>query len=539
MQCPLCAMPVSSDHQTCPSCGAGLNEGADALRPGTTLQGRYRLDTVLGQGGFGITYAATQQPLDVRVAVKELFPSGSTRLSGVRPPTTAQGVSWAQARQDFLAEARTLAQFNHPDIVRVVDFFEANDTAYLVMEHLEGETLAQRISRTGALPVQEVLTLARRILAALAAVHGAGLLHRDLKPDNVFLERSGRIVLIDFGSARTFATQHTASHTRLVTPGYAPLEQYASRGRFGPYTDLYALGATLHHALTGEAPPAATELAQGTPLPAVPPGTPQGLRTLLRRCLALRVTDRPQSCADAQADLDGPPTAPHSPAPTPTPAPPPRRRVGLWPPLLAGVVLVAGGVAWQASRTNRTAPPEVAPAAVVPAPAAEANEPLIPAVPDDLPTPSPQQAVMPPAADEPPAPAVEPTAPAAPDSAADEDARTTALVERYLSSASNDVTQAMSLYGDQVRYYQAGVKPRAFVQADKQKYYRRWPTHEYQLTSEVATVAADGPRRTVRFDYTFHVARPGHVLNGRGYAVLVLERHGDTDLIVGEDGGVY
>ncbi|WP_243759796.1 protein kinase domain-containing protein [Deinococcus radiodurans] len=299
---------------------------SQTLPPGTTLQGgKYRLEQVLGQGGFGITYLGSQTQLGARVAIKELFPSGSTRQSGqyVLPPAGTDPAGWAQAKQDFTAEGRTVARFNHPDIVRVMDLFEENGTAYLVMEFLEGQTLGSAIEKRGPLPPDEVVNIAKRVLGALSVVHSAGMLHRDIKPDNIYLDKAGRTVLIDFGSARTFAAGQTVSHTRLVTPGYAPLEQYSGSAKFGPYTDIYALGATLYHALTGHPPTPATDRTMGTPLAPLPPNTPPALREAIERSLAIKINERPQSTQEVLALLNqvsvAPQSAPAAPAPRPTP----------------------------------------------------------------------------------------------------------------------------------------------------------------------------------------------------------------------------
>lgn len=342
MTCPTCGSAVPAGAATCPICGSPLGGHSQTLPPGTTLAGgKYRLDKVLGQGGFGITYLASQTQLGARIAIKELFPSGSTRQSGkyVLPPAGTDPAGWAQTKQDFTAEGRTVARFNHPDIVRVMDLFEENGTAYLVMEFLEGQTLGSAIEKRGPLPPDEVVNIARRILGALSVVHGAGMLHRDIKPDNVYLDKAGRTVLIDFGSARDFAAGQTMSHTRLVTPGYAPLEQYSSSAKFGPYTDIYALGATLYHALTGHAPTPATDRTMGTPLAPLPPGTPPALREAIERSLAVKIDERPQSTQEVMALLSqvsvapqaapAPPVsrpAPQTPTPPRAPQPVPQRQ---------------------------------------------------------------------------------------------------------------------------------------------------------------------------------------------------------------------
>ncbi len=301
MDCPICGAKVPGGALACPVCGTPLN--MQTLPIGTLLHGKYRIDKVLGQGGFGITYAATQTQLGFKVAVKEMFPGGTLRQGQtVHPPTGLSAQSWQQAKTDFTAEAKVLARFNHPDIVRVLDLFEEGGTAYMVMELLQGESLQSRIDRLGALPPAEVQQIAVRVTEALKEVHAASLLHRDIKPDNILLEASGRIVLIDFGSARDYHSGQTVRHTRLVTPGYAPLEQYGNSAKFGPYTDIYALGATLHHALTGQMPPAATDLMNGTPMPALPATTLPGLRAAITQAMAVRVSDRPQD-ADAMLRL--------------------------------------------------------------------------------------------------------------------------------------------------------------------------------------------------------------------------------------------
>ncbi len=296
--CPYCGQSVAPSDMTCPACGSPL--AGFGLPERTLLEdGKIRLEGVLGQGGFGITYSARSVALGIPVAVKEFFPEGSTRRgTQLVPPTTLMGQGFGETKDRFLEEAQLLARFQHPGVVRVYDAFSENNTAYLVMERLEGETLLSRLTRVGKLPPREVESLALEILDALLAVHLAGLLHRDLKPDNVFLTMDGRAVLIDFGSARGFTSTKTVQHTRLVTPGYAAPEQYASSARFGPYTDLYGLAATLFHAATGQMPPSATDRFIGTPLPELPPGLSAGLRTAIEHGLRLNVTERPQSVRD-------------------------------------------------------------------------------------------------------------------------------------------------------------------------------------------------------------------------------------------------
>ncbi len=318
--CPICQTPLEPEAHTCPGCGFDLEVAHTTLPlPSTLHEGRYTLERLLGQGGFGLTYRARDTLLNRNVALKEFFPEGSSRATKrVRPPKLLGALGFAESRQTFLEEAGTLAQFSHPGIVRVWDAFSENDTAYMVMELLEGQTLEQRIREQGKLNHREVLDLALHLLDALGEVHTAGMLHRDIKPDNIFLCSNGsadaRIVLIDFGSARAFAQGQTTTVTRLVTQGYAPPEQYASKAKFGPYTDFYALGATLFHALSSELAPSAPDRMMGTALPSLPSDTlPLGMRDqaiplerAIVQALSLRVEERPQSVAEFKALLNAP-----------------------------------------------------------------------------------------------------------------------------------------------------------------------------------------------------------------------------------------
>lgn len=319
MECPFCFSPLPDGVRVCPACGAYVGSNLQALPGGHSLHdGCYTIERVLGRGGFGITYRAVHNRLLMRVAIKELFPEGATRQEDgfVVPPAGLGRDGLAEAKEKFLEEARTLAQFNHPGIVRVIDVFEENNTAYLAMEYLGGETLARRILRQGRLPVDEAEEVARKVAAALGVVHAAGLLHRDVKPENIFLTSDGRVVLIDFGSARAFVQGATARYTRVVTPGYAAPEQYASQARVGPPTDIYGLGATLYHALTGNPPPPATDRLLGEALPPLPEWVPPNLRLAVERALAVDAAERPQTVAEFLALLDARP-APQGAAPLP------------------------------------------------------------------------------------------------------------------------------------------------------------------------------------------------------------------------------
>jgi serine/threonine protein kinase len=297
--CPYCASSLQAASATCPTCGASLT--SPALEIGAVIGGKYRIERVLGQGGFGITYLALDTALDYCVAIKELFVDGSTR-SGVNvlPPI---GIDFAQTKQKFLEEAQTVQRFNVAGIVRVYGVFEGNQTAYMVMEALSGATLTADIAENGAFPAKTVLELARQLCASLEIVHEADLLHRDIKPDNVFLSSDGRVVLIDFGSARGFAQGAVKRLTRLVTPGYAAPEQYASQAAFGTYTDVYGLAATLYYAVEGQMPPMATDLMLGARLEFKHAGQ---LQAGLEAGLRVKVDERPQTVRDLLELLERP-----------------------------------------------------------------------------------------------------------------------------------------------------------------------------------------------------------------------------------------
>lgn len=259
-------------HRRAPTLEGPSGDGLDAeLPPGTRLDGgRFVVRGVLGRGGFGITYEAFDHRLERPVAVKELFPGPVVRRGRhvVAPAHAAE--SFAEAKARFLREASVLARFSHPGIVRIYEVLEENATAYLVMERLDGRSLATlQVERQGApFAEPEVVAIAARCGSALAVLHRDGVLHRDLNPSNVVITGDGRVVIIDFGLAREFTGDAGGPMTRMVTPGYAPPEQYRGEGQFGPASDVYGLAATLYRLLTGIAPVAALDRQSGVELPA-------------------------------------------------------------------------------------------------------------------------------------------------------------------------------------------------------------------------------------------------------------------------------
>ena len=239
-----------------------------ALPAGYAVQ-EYRIERLLGVGGFGLTYLATDANLNLKVALKEYLPGDIALRAGDQSivptsPDTAEDFNWGKRR--FLDESRTLASFRHPNIIRVMRFFEANGTAYMVMEYVDGAPLPDWIKPRRPLAEGQVAALAGPLLDGLEVVHGAGYLHRDIKPGNVYIREDGSPVLLDFGSARRKSEELTA----IVSPGYAPFEQYHSQGKQGPWSDLYALSGVLYWMVTGERPlEAAARVRSDTMAPAV------------------------------------------------------------------------------------------------------------------------------------------------------------------------------------------------------------------------------------------------------------------------------
>lgn len=228
------------------------------LSPGFRL-GCYKIESFLGQGGFGVTYLALDTMLDLPVAIKEYMPESlASRASDQsvlpRSPESAADFKWGLS--SFIKEAQTLARFKHPNIVRVMSVFELNGTAYMVMEYENGQDLKAIFSHSGTLPQQRLEQIIGPIVDGLEEVHRHGYIHRDIKPANIRIRNDGTPVLLDFGSARQAAGSHSTALTALVSAGYAPLEQYTGSdgNQQGPWTDIYALGAVLYFAVTGDAP---------------------------------------------------------------------------------------------------------------------------------------------------------------------------------------------------------------------------------------------------------------------------------------------
>ena len=224
------------------------------LLPNTLLQAKYRILSILGSGGFGITYLAEHELLGQKVAIKEFYIDGCVRndTGGITYQSTRKE-KFTDFKQRFTQEARTLARFKNTSIVKVTDIFEENGTSYFVMDFIEGNTLKQQVEDSGAISTEFAVNYALQLCEALEEVHAKDMLHRDIKPDNIMITKSGKAVLIDFGAARDFVSEVTKSNTGIHTPGYAPIEQYG-QGELNASTDIYGLCATLYFAVTGKKP---------------------------------------------------------------------------------------------------------------------------------------------------------------------------------------------------------------------------------------------------------------------------------------------
>ena len=274
------------------------------LKPGVILKERYKIEEVIGAGGFGITYRAWDPLLQSYVAIKEYYPSGiatrSADSSKVCVPVGQEQREYHRGRIRFLKEAQDVARFqSEPNIVSIYDYLEENDTAYMVMEYLHGCTLKQYIREHGGrLDTDHILHICLSVLDALAVVHKAGMIHRDISPENIFICEDLTVKLIDFGAAKQVYLDGEQTMSVVLKPGYAPPEQYAKKDKQGPWTDIYALGATLNFAATGEKPEESFgRVLEDTikPVCEVNPEIPRAMSQVIMRAMSVKIEDRYQT----------------------------------------------------------------------------------------------------------------------------------------------------------------------------------------------------------------------------------------------------
>ncbi|MDR1347192.1 MAG: serine/threonine protein kinase [Prevotellaceae bacterium] len=279
------------------------------LQSGIILcNGKYTIEKKIGEGGFGITYKAMQSGLNRTVCIKEYFLDGKCVRNTQAKTVHLQGINEAtfeKYRQAFVKEARTLANLKHPNIVEVIDVFDENNTSYMVMPFIEGQSLQSIVEKQGKLLYPEAVNYIAQVAGAVGYIHERHILHRDIKPDNVMITADYKAILIDFGSAREFEHDKTQAHTSMLTHGYAPTEQYTTNSRKGAYTDIYAIGATSYFALTGQAPlEAAARMTEKMPEPKeLNPAIPDEANRTILKAMQLKAENRHQNVQEFMDDL--------------------------------------------------------------------------------------------------------------------------------------------------------------------------------------------------------------------------------------------
>ena len=341
---------LAAEQKFCPECGrpyGSVNTESFALKPGTILDGKYLVGEMLGQGGFGITYIGFDLLLEQKVAIKEYFPMSTGMVSRenrsmVVWSTAMMGKTGTQKGFDsFLKEARKMAKLGGiPGVVGVKSVFIQNETAYIVMDFIEGETLLKKLQREGPMPFDTCLSLLTPIIQALAEVHEHGIIHRDISPDNIMVRPDGRLILLDLGAAKDLDIQgrdgNVQSSQMVAKQGFSPIEQYQRNASIGPWTDVYAMAATIYYCCTGILPPTAVDRIVDDTLTCQPLLT-QAQFDVLAYCMSIRAENRPknmtallQTAVRPQSGQAEPPRAVPTPKPVetvkapPTPPTPPQ-----------------------------------------------------------------------------------------------------------------------------------------------------------------------------------------------------------------------
>ena len=309
--CPGCMAVLDEPDLPCPLCGFDKNTYSPSprsLRPFTILNGKYLVGKVIGEGGFGITYIGFNMETDLPVAIKEYFPSElatrDTTQGNVITVFSGEAKDlYREGLEKYLREARNLSMFSDlPGIVTVKDFFYENETAYIIMEYINGITLKDHLTKVGGRMKQnEVIKMMKPVLESMNKIHEVGIIHRDISPDNIMITRNKQIKLTDFGAARVFDTEDNKSITVVLKRGYAPEEQYRAKGNQGPWTDVYALCATMYRMISGVTPQEALERIiedNVEPLSKYDPSIWPETEFAIMKGLSLRAPDRYQTVND-------------------------------------------------------------------------------------------------------------------------------------------------------------------------------------------------------------------------------------------------
>ena len=314
--CIHCMKEKNSNSAICPFCGFDPEEAEIPpyhLQPFSILAGKYLLGTAIGEGGFGITYIGMDLNLEMRVAIKEYYPNGCATRNRSESNTVISYSSsmhdiFEEGREKFINEARLLAKCNNlPEIVSVKDFFKENHTAYIVMEYINGITLKSYLRQNGGkLSAQKTLQMMQPVIHSLAKVHDMNLIHRDISPDNIMLCKDGAVKILDFGGARDYIFSTGKSMSIMLKPGYTPEEQYRAHGNQGPWTDVYALCATMYRCITGTIPPESLERAYHEnlqPIRELASDCPPAAAYAIEKGMSIHTEDRFQSMQELYSAL--------------------------------------------------------------------------------------------------------------------------------------------------------------------------------------------------------------------------------------------
>lgn len=295
----------------CPCCGYDSSDGVSSptlLQPGSVLSEKYTVGGVIGVGGFGVTYLAYDKSEERRVAVKEYFPRDIAHRAAYDPAVIADDAEiFDEGAEKLFQEAKLVSDFNeNPNIVKIYDVFRANNTVYLIMEFLRGKTIREYLCDCGMLDAPSALYIARSILNALSAMHGANVLHRDISPDNIILCGNGDIKLIDFGAARRVVEERTQNFSTIVKYGFAPPEQYRKKKEQGAWSDIYSLGSTIYYSLTGDIPAdPMSRFDNDDTFTENAFGIDEGLWSVIIKATRLNAEERYQNAEEMLAALDG------------------------------------------------------------------------------------------------------------------------------------------------------------------------------------------------------------------------------------------